>query len=372
MWSLVHKEIRWSMWTKRLHNAIPYLIQTLGIYILFLGILSAVVGGTLLRFGEPASIFIGVLMFLTGNGLKSRTRLSWYLTIFLIAASFFAMYERGFRRIYFDIIGACFNILVLYLLFKYREEYIFPSRLNLPAEGKLALAAVSIAVMYGVAGTMLLGEEFNPPVNDVDTAIYYTFSVLTTMGLGDILPVTNASRLFTVSVGILGIASFLGAITTFLGYASERRIREVMNVMEKMEFIGLGDHTIVCGYTSIISDFLRSLKSSNIPIVVIVQDKEISNILEYEGYIVFHEQADNIDVLLRAGLKKAKHIYLCSQDDAYNLLIALTIQKFKKREGLNCKIIAVINSSKNAEKFEDFCDKIIDVSKVLNDYMLKL
>lgn len=360
-----------GVWTKRLHNAIPYLIQTLGIYIFFLGIVSAIVGRTLLHFGDPASIFIGIFMFQTGNGLKSRTRMSWYLTIFLIAASFFAMYTRGFRRLYFDIIGIGFNVLVLYLLLKYRKEYIFPSRLNLPVEGKLALAAISIAAIYGVAGTILLGEEFNPPVRDIDTAIYYTFSTLTTMGIGDILPVTNMSRLFTVSVGVLGIASFLGAMTTFLGYAAERRIKEVTNVMAKMEFIGLGDHTIVCGYTPIISDFLRSLKSLNMPIVAIVQDNEISNILENEGYIVFHEEADNIDVLLRAGLKKAKQVYLCSNDDAYNLMIALTIQKFKKRDGLNCKITTFVNSSKNSEKFEDFCDEIIDISEVLNDYMLK-
>ncbi len=359
------------MWAKRLHNAIPYLIRILGVYVLFLGTISAVVGRTLLRFGEPASILIGILMIQTGNGLKSRTRISWYFTMFLIAASFFAMYARGFRRLYFDVIGTGFNILVLYLLLIYRKEYIFPSRLNLPVEGKLALAAISIAVTYGIAGTILLGDEFNPPVRDMDTAIYYTFTVLTTMGLGDILPVTNASRLFTVSVGVLGIASFLGAITTFLEYATQKRIKEVMNVMEKMELIGLGDHIIVCSYTPIISEFLRSLKSLNIPIVVIVQDQEVSNILGNEGYIVFQEQADNIEVLVRAGLKKAKQVYLCSHDDAYNLLIALTIQKFKKREGLNCKVAAIVNSSKNVEIFEDFCDEIIDFSEVLNDYMFK-
>jgi Trk K+ transport system NAD-binding subunit len=99
--------------------------------------------------------------------------------------------------------------------------------------------------------------------------------------------------------------------------------------------------------------------------------QDVSNNLGNEGYIVFQEQADNIEVLLRAGLKKAKWVYLCSHDDAYNLLIALTIQKFKKREDLNCKVAAVVNYSKNAEKLEDFCDEIIDFSKVLSDYMSK-
>ncbi|MCX9026279.1 MAG: NAD-binding protein [Candidatus Methanoperedens sp.] len=365
------KDRKTSVWTRRLHDAIPYLIQTFGIYVLFLGIVSAIVGRTLLHFEDPVSIFVGIFMIQTGNGLKSRTRISWYLTLFLISASFFAMYTRGFRRLYFDIIGISFNILVLYLLLKYRKEYIFPSRLNLPVEGRVALAAILIAVIYGVAGTMLLGEDFNPPVRDVDTAIYYAFSVLTTLGLGDILPVTNASRLFTMSVAILGIVSFLGGMTTFLEYAAERRIQEVTNVMAKMEFVGLGDHIIVCGYTVLISHLLKSLKSLNMPIVVIVQDKEVSKTLENEGYIVFHEEADNIDVLLRAGLKKAKYVYLCSNDDAYNLMTALTIQKFKRHDGLNCKVTTFVKSSKNSEKFEDFCDEIIDISEVLSDYMLK-
>lgn len=51
------------MWAKKLHNSIPYLIRILGVYVLFLGIVSAVVGRTLIRFGEPASIIIGILRF---------------------------------------------------------------------------------------------------------------------------------------------------------------------------------------------------------------------------------------------------------------------------------------------------------------------
>jgi len=31
----------------------------------------------------------------------------------------------------------------------------------------------------------------------------------------------------------------------------------------------------------------------------------------------------------------------------------------------------IVNSSKNADKFENFFDEIVDVSEVLNDYVLK-
>ncbi|VVB94407.1 Calcium-gated potassium channel MthK [uncultured archaeon] len=367
---------------RKIQNIVPFLMSILGIYVLSLGIVSVVFGRRLLEnisiiqlhAGGTASILIGVFMVLLGSGLRERTRISWYSAIFLILTSLISILVRirGFGLIYFDIIGISANILMLSLLIKYRKEYIFPSRINyLPIEGKLALAAISASAVYGVAGSLLLGNQFAPPVHDLVTAVYYTFVILTTLGLGDILPVTDTSRLFTVSVTVLGLASFLGAITTFIGPVLQQRMSKVVNVMESMEFSGFGDHSIVCGYTPICYDFLKTMKSMNVPIVVVVRDLELATALKNEGYIVYREHADNIEVLRKVGLKKAKNVYICSPDDGYNLLVALTIQKFKKQEHLKCKVTAIVNSSKNAEKLEDFCDETIDVSRVLNDYILK-
>ena len=367
---------------RKIQNIVPFLMSILGIYVLSLGIVSVVFGRRLLEnisiiqlhAGGTASILIGVFMVLLGSGLRERTRISWYSAIFLILTSLISILVRirGFGLIYFDIIGISANILMLSLLIKYRKEYIFPSRINyLPIEGKLALAAISASAVYGVAGTLLLGNQFAPPVHDLVTAVYYTFVILTTLGLGDILPVTDTSRLFTVSVTVLGLASFLGAITTFIGPVLQQRMSKVVNVMESMEFSGFGDHSLVCGYTPICYDFLKTMKSMNVPIVVVVRDLELATPLKNEGYIVYREHADNIEVLRKVGLKKAKNVYICSPDDGYNLLVALTIQKFKKQEHLKCKVTAIVNSSKNAEKLEDFCDETIDVSRVLNDYILK-
>jgi len=367
---------------KKIHNIVPFLMPILGIYVTSLGILSIISGSKSLvnlsffqlHFGGTASILIGIFMIWVGNGLKARTRLSWYIAIFLILASLLSIFVRiqGFNLIYFNVIGASANILILSLLLKYRQEYIFPSRtIYLPVEGKLALASITISVIYAVAGTMAMGDQFNPPVHDLYTAIYYSSVVLTTIGFGDILPVTNTARLFTVSVAVLGIASFLGAITTFIGPALQQRMSKVVNVMETMEFTGFGDHSIVCGYTPLCSEFIRTLRSMNVPIVIIVRDMELATALKSEGYIVYREQADKIEVLRKAGLRKAKNVYICSPDDGYNLLVALTINNFKQQEQLNCKVTVIVNSSRNAEKLKHFCDETIDISKLLNDHMFK-
>lgn len=241
---------------RKLQNIVPYLMSILGIYVSSLGVVSAVFRRGLLEnisvfqlhAGGTASIFIGIFMIWVGNGLKARTRVSWYFAVFLILTSLLSILVRirGFSLIYFDIIGISANILMLSLLLRYRKEYIFPSRINyLPIEGKLALAAILASAIYGVAGTLLLGSQFAPPIHDFNTAVYYTFVILTTLGLGDILPVTDTSRLFTVSVAVLGIASFLGAITTFIGPVLQQRMSKMVNVMESMEFTGFEDHTLV-------------------------------------------------------------------------------------------------------------------------------
>ena len=62
----------------------------LGIYVLSLGVVSVVSGSRLLEnlsffqlhAGGTASIFIGIFMLLLGNGLRARTRISWYFAIF--------------------------------------------------------------------------------------------------------------------------------------------------------------------------------------------------------------------------------------------------------------------------------------------------
>lgn len=367
---------------KKLHNVVPLLMSILGIYVLSLGIVSVISGSKSLvnisffqlHFGGTASILIGIFMIWVGSGLRARTRVSWYIAIFLILASLFSILVRvqGFSLVYLDGIGISANILMLSFLLKYRQEYIFPSRtIYLPIEGKLALASITISVIYAVAGTMALGDQFNPPVQDLYTAMYYSSVVLTTIGFGDILPVTNTARLFTVSIAVLGITSFLGAITTFIGPVLQQRMSKMVNVMETMEFTGFGDHSIVCGYTQLCSEFIRSLRSMNVPIVIIVKDLELATALKSEGYIVYREQADNIDVLRKTGLKKAKNVYICSPDDGYNLLVALTINNFKQQEQLKCKVTVIVNSSRNAEKLQNFCDETIDISKLLNDYMFK-
>ena len=107
---------------RKLQNIVPFLMSILGIYVLTLGLVSVVFGRKLFEnlsffqfhVGGTASIFIGIFMIWVGNGLKARTRVSWYFAVFLILASLLSIIVRirGFSLIYFDVIGISANILM--------------------------------------------------------------------------------------------------------------------------------------------------------------------------------------------------------------------------------------------------------------------
>ncbi len=133
-------------------------------------------------------------------------------------ATIFAMYARGFRRLYFDIIGTGFNILVLYLLFKYRKEYIFPSRLKFTSGGEAGTGC-------NIDSSYIWSRRHNAAGRRVQ-------STCTRCGYCHILHFYSAHNhgnreyfscdkwiaIIHSIGGVLGIAIFLGAITTFLEY----------------------------------------------------------------------------------------------------------------------------------------------------------
>ena len=72
----------------------------------------------------------------------------------------------------------------------------------------LAIASVMI---YGTAGAYILGQSgnFNIHINSLVTALYFTVVTISTVGYGDITPVTEIGRIFVIILIISGLSIFL-------------------------------------------------------------------------------------------------------------------------------------------------------------------
>ncbi|MCC9196186.1 potassium channel family protein [Arthrobacter sp. zg-Y820] len=74
-------------------------------------------------------------------------------------------------------------------------------------------------VVLGVAALLL--PRFEPEVEDFGDALWFLFVSFTTIGYGDIVPVTMAGRLITVFVALYGILVVALATGVIVGYYSE-------------------------------------------------------------------------------------------------------------------------------------------------------
>ena len=365
-------------WTKLL----PYLIVSIGLYQITAGLIfinfhygyTSPVLKNISGYGNVVSFFIivyGIFLLFLFRGLKKKTWTSWYMAITFIFLYFFTYSLKISKFLPMDIIGIVISALALVILLKYRKKYVFPPITKIPRESLASLGVIVFTMLYGIIGTLILGTQFNPPIKNVNDAIYYTVEVMTTLGFGDILPVTDLSRLFTSSLVILGVASFFGAVATFFGPVIQKRVENVVNIMETAEFSGMKDHIIFCGYNPMISSLIREMKKKEIPFILIVRDQDNATFLRNDGYIVLRERADNPEALKKAGIKRAKKVYISSSDDGYNLMVALTLNKLKKELGLSLKISIFLNSSANMETVKDFVDEIIDISDMIRERVMR-
>ena len=95
------------------------------------------------------------------------------------------------------------------------------------------IIAIIGVVVFGILGTLYFGGRggFNVPVKGVVGAAYFTMATVSTVGYGDIYPITSSARLFVIALIVIGIGVFFGAIVSIFGEFMESRIERISGRM---------------------------------------------------------------------------------------------------------------------------------------------
>ena len=130
----------------------------------------------------------------------------------------------------------------------------------------IVVALLATLISVGTVGYHLL-EGW--PWQD---AFYMTIISLTTVGFGEVHPLSETGRLFTAGLLVTGVGSVAYGVTT-IGEAfvagTVRRItrRSCMDTIKALK-----DHIILCGYGRLGHYIARRLKEAGIPFVIIERD----------------------------------------------------------------------------------------------------
>lgn len=163
-------------------------------------------------------------------------------------------------------------------------------------------------------------------------ALYMTVITATTVGYGEIVPLTEEGQIFTMifivsSVG--GVAYAVGSITSQLIDGDFRRHLKRLKMEKRIDSIR--NHVIVCGYGRNGSKVCDTLDEQKIDYVVVEREGELCDKLREQGKLVLNDDPTKDEVLIAAGINNARALITTLPDDASNLFIVLSARELNKK-----------------------------------------
>ncbi|MEM0130137.1 MAG: ion channel [Thermoplasmatales archaeon] len=318
------------------------------------------------------SIMVLLIIFsaISLRGLLLRVKYSLYLSVAILVVSIISFSSlRGFGFIYL-IPFAAISLISLILIIADRKYFTFPTRLFDRAEVAVSVVVIVLILIVGVLGSLILGNDFRPKITEPTTALYYTGEVVTTLGFGDIVPVTPLARIFTITISIVGIGSFFGAATIIVAPYLYERGKRVVNLLQKAGSRRLENYVLFVDFSALVEPLIDYLLDRDELVIVAIDDKKKEMMLRDKN--LFVESEDDLErTIATFDLSKAKYIVLSSDSDSRNIMNALTIHSIV-HEDVKPKVISILNSPANEAKVKPLVGHIISPSHLILENAKKI
>jgi len=194
-------------------------------------------------------------------------------------------------------------------------------------------------VGLGTTGYMLI-EDWT-----VLDSLYMTVITLSTIGYGEVNPVSQPGRIFTLFLIVMGVGFFLYVIGNVVQFLVEGRIRLILGRHKLDKQIGqLNNHYIVCGYGRMGRAFCRYLIQKRLKFVVVEKNEDRIPVMNTDHVLYVAGEATIEENLQKAGIKRASNLIGTLGTDADNVFLVLLAK------GLNPNLYVVARASQNASK----------------------
>ena len=171
-------------------------------------------------------------------------------------------------------------------------------------------------------------------------AIYMTIVTVSTVGYGDLVPMSPGGKVFTILLIVVGVGYVLYMFSYVVEVMVEGGFREYLGKRQmKKGLMKMRDHYIVCGHGRIGQVICQTLHENNLSFVVIDNDpKEIEEV-KRKGFFEIRGNAAEDAILVKAGIKRARGLISVVESDAENVYVTLTAK------GLNPDVKILVRSS---------------------------
>jgi voltage-gated potassium channel len=191
-------------------------------------------------------------------------------------------------------------------------------------------------------------EKSNDSINSLFDALYWSLITISTVGYGDISPVTPEGRMVTMLIIITGIGliSFVTSIivSSFNERLSVLREDRVIQDVGKKKTL-----TVICGYGLLGRLVVKGLEKEGVEFVIIDSNEEMAELAYNNGYHAICADASQGAIFKKLGIhERISHVLCLTSDDIQNAFIAVNVKSLNE----NIHVTARCSDNEIAQKME--------------------
>ena len=200
-------------------------------------------------------------------------------------------------------------------------------------------------------------------------AIYQTGVTFTTVGFGEIAPISDAGRIFTITLIIAGFAVFSSAVGILVTELNRGNITAILKERSMLyKIVRLKKHYVVCYHNDYTVEVTKQLRKNHIPFVVIDPREEIHAWAKEHKYPYYLQAEPHAEVaMLKAHLSSAKGLITLSDSIADNIALIASVRLFEKEHSLPRPyyVISSAETMSNVEKLKKLgADTVVSPTKL--------
>lgn len=224
--------------------------------------------------------------------------------------------------------------------------------------GYLILSIISV-FLVGTFGFMIIEKS------SFFDSLYMTVITISSVGYSDILELTTAGRIFNMIFILSGATVVLYSLSSLTIFFIEGEMKAFLKGAKIKKMIkNLENHHIVCGSGSTAYKIIEEFISTKEKFIIIDTNKENLDSFTREfgdEIFVILGSPSRDEILLEAGIKKAKTLISVLPHDADNLFVSLSAKNLNEK----CVIITRSMDYNNEAKFyKAGADYIISPNKI--------
>lgn len=231
-------------------------------------------------------------------------------------------------------------------------------------------AALVLLILIGSLITLKLGESgnFNVHIGNLIDAVYFTVVTVSTVGYGDIVPVTQIGKIFVIFLIIFGLGIFASALTIISSDIMDRRLKSLTGKVSKVEAKTMRGHTLLIGYNSTNAILVKSLRELGVRYAIASSDKVAIDNLREEGYRAFFVDVTSESEMSSLNPSKAKEIIIDMRNDSITVYVSLLIKNMAK----NVPVTVVAEKDVVERQLKSIgINNVINPAEIAADYISK-